>query len=586
MTAQQALLAGLFAVMLAAFASGRWRLDVVAVCGLLAAVAAGLVPADAAFAGFGNPAVVTVAAVLMLTRALHDCRAVEPLTARALSGVASPAAQVAVLSALTAAASAFMNNIGALALFMPAALDLARRQGRHPGFYLMSLSYAALLGGMVTLIGTPANMLISGFRAQAAGEGFHLFAFAAVGGPLAILGVVYLALRAWWSDRGPAVAANDLDIPADPLSFDVELTVRTGSPLIGKPAAALAQYGRAAPCAVFRQNNRLTGLPSETILAAGDVVAARVERTALLALTARGGAAAEPVAPGPGDVLTEMVVGPNAPIQGSCALTLELEERFGVRLAAAARQGRRADDRLAALPLSLGDVLLLRGPAARAAEAAAELGCLVLVGNGTIIHDARQWFKSVWLTPALFVVAALAAAFEMTSPAVAFVGGVLAMVITGSFRSADAYRAVDWPVIVLLGAMLPLGEALQTTGLAAYLGQAALGVAGFGGSAALVAVMLAVTMLLTPVLNNPATVAVMAPVALAAAHAAGVSPDPLLMAAAVGASCDFLTPFGHHNNAVVMGPGGYRFGDYARLGWGLEALALAGGTGLIIAFWL
>jgi di/tricarboxylate transporter len=578
--AQQSVLAFIFVAMLVAFVWGRRRFDAVAVIGLSAATAAGLVPPEAAFAGLGNPAVVTVAAVLIMTRALSAAGVFDRLIKPALTGVASPAAQLAVLCGLTAAASAFMNNIGALALFMPAALETARRGGRAPGFYLMSLSYAALLGGMVTLIGTPANMLISGFRAQAVGEGFSLSAFAPVGLPLAVLGVAYLAGRAWLRARSADVPRSDEPPPAG--LYDVELAVSPGSPLIGRPAAAVGDYGRAEVYGVVRDERRVFARPGEAILQSGDILLTRADADALRALTAGGGvrAAAESDA-APGDTLTEVVVAPNALMQGSCAAALDLPERFGVTLIAAARQGRRAEGRLAELSLSLGDVLLLRGAPGRIAEAAAELGCLPLADRGLFIRPQNRL-----LTPVVFTVAVLVAAFELTSPAVAFVGGVVGLLAGGALRAEETYRAVDWPVIVLLAAMLPLGDALQTTGLAARLGEAALWSAGDGGPAALVGLILAAAMLLTPLLNNPATVAVMAPIALAVAARLGISPDPFLMAVAVGASCDFLTPFGHHNNALVMGPGGYRFGDYARLGWGLELLALAGGTGLITLVWL
>lgn len=588
MTTQQVLLALIFVVMSAAFIAGRLRLDVIAVAGLLAAVAVGAVSPEAAFSGLGNPAVVAVAAVLILTRAVHDSRVLEPLTARIAAGSAPPAGQLTALCAAVAVASTFMNNIGALALFMPAALEIARRQGLHPGFFLLSLSYAALLGGMVSLIGTPANLLVSGFRAEATGTGFSFIAFAAVGAPLASAGVIYLAWRG--RRRAAAAVANDADDPPAPTLYDVELTVAPGSPLIGEPAAIPPSYGAATVYGVVRNAKIITCSLSETIVAAGDVLLTRASSPALQALTAYGGATAEPALPASDEALVEVVVAPNALMQGSCAASLALEERFGVRLTAAARQGRPPAGRLADAPLSLGDVLLLRGAPARIADAAAELGCLPLAERGPLIQTQNRWFKPVWLIPAVFILAVAAAAFDLTSPAVALVAGVSALALTGALRPVEIYRAVDWQVIVLLAAMLPLGAALQDVGLAALMGGLALkasSASGFAeiGPAALVAVFLAVSMLLTPFLNNPAVAAATAPAAIAAAQAAGMSPDPLLMAVAVGASCDFLTPFGHHNNALVMGPGGYRFGDYARLGWGLELLALIGGTALIVLIW-
>lgn len=583
MTAQQAALGFIFVVMLASFAWGRLRYDVVAVAGLAAAVAFGLVPPDAAFHGFGEPAVVTVAAVLILTRAVGAAGLFDRLADRAVRGVRSPAAQTAVLCGLTAAASALMNNIGALALFLPAAMSLARREGLPPGFFPMSLSYAALLGGMATLIGTPANLLVSGFRAQAVGEGFSFFSFAAVGVPLAAVGVIYLAWRAGIARTGEG-AAND-EGPA-PASYDVELTVPPGSPLIGRSGTeALRGYGRATLCGVARDGECVFGPAADAPVRVGDTLLARADAAALAALTTQAAPTAETPSSDPEEGLSEVVVAPNALMQGSCVASLDLEGRYGVRLVAAVRQGRRFDRRLAELPFSTGDVLLLRGRAARVAEAAADLGCLPLADRGVALPAAGRAGGRAAVAATIFAAAVLAAAFNLAPPAVAFVVGVLALTASGALPAGQLYRGVDWPVIVLLAAMIPLGGALQTTGLAGLLGETALGQGG-ADPVAMTALLLAATMALTPLLNNPATVAVMAPIALEVAARLGVSPDPLLMAVAVGASCDFLTPFGHHNNALVMGPGGYRFGDYARLGWGLELLVLFGGTGLIALVWL
>lgn len=583
MTTAQAALGLIFVVMLGAFVWGRWRFDLIAVAGLTAAVACGLVGPDAAFRGFGEPAVVTVAAVLILTRAVSSAGMFDRLAAWAARGAGSAAGQAAALCGLTAAASMVMNNIGALALFLPAALSLARRHGLAPGFFPMSLSYAALLGGMATLIGTPANLLVSGFRAQAAGEGFSFFAFAPVGVPLTVVGVAYLTWRAGLRRRG-VDPANDEGPP--PVVYDVELTVPPGSALIGRPAAALAEYGRIVLCGVARDGESRFGLvAADWLFCAGDVLLAQADADSLQELAARAGLTADAQPAHPDHVLTEVVVAPNALAQGSCAAALDLEERYGVRLIAAARQGRRFDRRLAQTPLFIGDVLVLRGLADQAATAAAELGCLPLAERAATRAPVAGQTGRPGLALGVFAAAVLVAAFEVAPPAVAFVVGVLALAVSGALPARDLYRGVDWPVIVLLAAMIPLGGALQSTGLAGLLAQTALGLGG-GDALTMTALLLAATMALTPLLNNPATVAVMAPIALEVAAGLGISPDPLLMAVAVGASCDFLTPFGHHNNALVMGPGGYRFGDYARLGWGLELLVLFGGTGLIALFWL
>lgn len=579
MNGEQAALTAILAAMLAALAAGRWRYDVIAMAGLLAAVVIGALPPAAAFAGFGSPAVITVAAVLVLARTTARFGAFDWLAARLLSGTTALPAQLAVLCGLGAAMSAFMNNIGAISLVLPMALWLARRHRRPPALYLMPLSYATLLGGMITLIGTPANLLVSGFRAGATGEPFALFAFAPVAVPLAVLGIAYLSLVGWRflpaSRRG---TLDDGDSSA-PGWFDADLRLAAGSPHAGRTVAALEQGRTLRVHGIERDGARVFGRLAGRTLRPGDVLLLRAEADTLRRLAEAEGLIPETaIQPVDGDFM-EAVIAPNAPAQGSCALTLDLERRWGVCLAAAARQDRRAEGRLAEASLSVGDVLLLHGSPDAIRTAAAELGCLLLADRRLTLQPRRAA-----LSGAVFAAAIAAAALALAPPQLAFTLGVLALVFTRSLRPHEVYEAIDWPVIVLLAAMIPLGQALLDTGTAGVAAAAVLSAAGHLGPAALVALVLAATMLVTPILNNPATVTVMAPVALDLAARLGVAPDAFLVAVAVGASCDFLTPFGHHNNALVMGPGGYRFGDYARVGAGLEALVIAAATVLILAF--
>ncbi|WP_029008663.1 SLC13 family permease [Azospirillum halopraeferens] len=574
----QAVLTAILAAMLAAFAAGRWRYDVVAVAGLMAAVLAGPVPAAVAFSGFANPAVITVAAVLVLSRAATRSGAFDRLAGGLLAGTRTVPVQLAILCGLGAVASAFMNNIGAISLFIPVALGLARRHGRSPGLYLMPLSYATLLGGMISLIGTPANLLVSQVRADATGAPFGLLSFAAVGVPLAALGVAYLALVGWRClpaarDGGGEEAAAVIG------PFDTELVVTPASRHAGRTVADLERDAGVEVHAIVRDGRRVFARLDREAVREGDVLAVRAAADALRRL-ARAPGLAIAAGPGSGGALTEVVVAPDSLMQGSCALTLDLEDRWGVTLVAAARRGRRNEGRLAEATLSTGDVLLLRGDPAAAGRAAADLGGLVLAERDLALPQPRSGVAA-----AIFGTAVLAAALGFGRPEIVFMAGVLALVLIGGERPSEVYRGVEWPVIVLLAAMIPLGEALQTTGTAGLAAGSVLAVAGGAGPAVLLVLVLAATMLLTPVLNNPATVAVMAPVALDLAGRLGVSADPFLVAVAIGASCDFLTPFGHHNNALVMGPGGYRFGDFARVGAGLEVLVLVAAPVLILLAW-
>jgi di/tricarboxylate transporter len=580
MTWQQGAILAVLACTLAVFVWDRWRYDVVALASLMACVVLGLIGPDAAFAGFSNPAVITVAAVLVISRALGRTGAIDALAGRLIDAGGSPLAHLATFCVLGALLSGFMNNVAALALLLPVALSTARRHGYAPGLLLMPLSFATLLGGMITLIGTPPNLLISAFRAEATGARFLLFDFAPTGLALSAAGIAYLLLlgRRFLPDRGPAAQDEAFEVEG----YVTEARVLPGSPLIGRDVGSFAGNG-VAVLGVVRDGRHVFGRLPETVLQADDILllqadSASLERTVAadgLELVQRG------TQPGGADLaLMEAVVPPNAIVQGSSPSSLDLRRRYGVTLVAAARQGRRFEGRLRDASLSAGDVLLLEGEPGRLRATIADLGCLPLAARPLAFAPRRSA-----ISLGLFAAGIALAASGLLPAAAAFTGVVLAMVLARVIRPAQLYEGIDWPVIVLLGAMIPLGTALQETGAAQLIGGSIVMISGEVSALVMLAVVLGMTMAITPVLNNAATVVIMAPIALSIAASMAVSPDPFLIAVAIGASCDFLTPFGHHNNTIIMGPGGYRFGDFWRVGLGLEVVVLLVSLAVIPLVW-
>lgn len=571
MTWDQGALLAVLGATLGVFILDRWRFDVVAMASLMTCVLAGLIPPEDAFAGFSNPAVVTVAMVLVMTRTLGRTGVVDEVARRCTALAGGPMGHVAAICTLGAGLSAFMNNVGALALLMPIALSTARRNGYPAGMLLMPLSFATLLGGMATLIGTPPNLLISAFRADATGSRFLMFDFLPVGLALTVAGVAYLALAGWRlipRDRG--VARDDID-RFRVSDYVTEALVRPGSPWAGRKVEHLEAERSASVIGIIRDRRRVFARPGTVSFQSGDVVLLETDTATLRQLVELEGFAL--VAQGAGGrqlVLTEAIIVPNALIQGSSALSLDLRERWGVNLVAVSRQGRRFEGRLRDANLSAGDILLLDGDRDTVAEAMAELGCVPLADRKLEFEPRRTL-----LALPLFGAAVAVAAFDLASAAVAFTCAVILMLATRIIRPMALYDSIDWPVIVLLGAMIPLGTAVQTTGLADRIGDAVIMLAPQAGAMGMLAVVLIATMAVTPVLNNTATVVIMAPVVISIARQLGVSPDAFLMAVAIGASCDFLTPFGHHNNSIVLGPGGYRFGDFWRVGLPLELIVIA-----------
>ncbi|WP_137126249.1 SLC13 family permease [Roseomonas sp. HF4] len=611
MTTAQALLLAILGGAILLFLWGRWRHDMVAVGALLACVFAGLVPAEAAFAGFGHPAVVSVAAVLILSSGLQSSGAVEALARAVLPGQGArlgrgwPAA--AMLALLAAVLSAFMNNVGALALLMPLAIRLAARDGLPPGQVLMPLAFGSILGGMTTLIGTPPNLIVSGFRAAERGEGFAMFDFAPVGLAVAAAGLLFVAAFArFLVPARRASAAEAFDTGA----YLTEARIGEDSKAVGlmlreveeKLAAAEAQV-----VGLVRNEQRIPAPSPWRHVQAGDILVIEAEPSALAtALTSLGLTLEEEVAPEPeGDeakgkgkeeakhkagaralrsdevALVELAVLPDAEIVGRSAQALRLRTRFGINLLAISRPGRHAMSRLRSTRVRAGDVLLMQGTPEAIADFASVFGCVPLAERPLVIPDRRR----AVVAAGIMAGAVGAAATGLVPAAIAFVAGALAAMALRVVPVRRAYAAVDWPVIVLLGALIPVADAMATTGAADLVARGLLGLAGNGGVLVALGLVLVVTMTLSDFMNNAATAAVMCPIALRTAAEAGGAPDAFLMAVAVGSSCAFLTPIGHQNNTLILGPGGFRFGDYWRMGLPLEVIVVAVSVPLLMLVW-
>lgn len=577
MTPAQGLLLLVLAGTLLAMAFDRWRYDVIATVSLMACVLLGFVPPQDAFSGFGDPAVITVAAVLVISGAISQSGTIGLLGRKLTAITDRPYLHMAMQCVLGLVLSAFMNNIAALTLMLPLALAAARRFRYPPGVILMPLSFATLLGGKITLIGTPPNLLISNFRYQETGLRFSMFDFAPVGLAVAAVGLVYLLAAVWLRARGGRDDETDSSIEAfDVEDYGTEVEIAPRSLLDGQTVDAAERAWSVRIHGVVRDGKRLFRRLHEQRLMSGDILLLEAETRRLEDLLQSGAVTLASGDEVSGTATMEAVVTPASVVPGSTPASLALPERFGIRLLAAARQGRRFEGRLSEERLAVGDVLLLQGEPAAMHEAVRSLGCLPLAMRRLKLSVSRRTVPI-----ALFAAAILAAAADVVPTAIAFVLCVLGLALTRMIRTSEALASIDWSVIILLGAMIPIGTALQTTGTADIIAHTLLSLAGSAGPYALLAGVLLASMAITPVLNNPATVILMAPIALSVAEAASLKPEAFLMAVAVGASADFLTPIGHQNNTIIMGPGRYRFTDYARLGLPLTIL-----TALVALFML
>jgi di/tricarboxylate transporter len=609
-SAQQLLILAVLAIMVALFLWGRWRHDMVAVAALLACVLSGLVPAADAFRGFAHPAVVTVACVLVLSQGLQNSGAIDGLTRVVLPAKAGPTLTIAVLAALGALLSAFMNNVGALALLMPVAMQVSARLGLPPGRALMPLAFASILGGMTTLIGTPPNLIVSGFRAQTGAPTFAMFDFSPVGVAVAAVGLAFVVLAGWRLVPARRQAAAE---KFDTGAYLTEVRVPEGSKADGmtlRDIEADLDKAGAQVVGLVRNKVRLIAPSPGRVLHGGDILAIEAEAEALAEALSRLGLQLEeaqaeksdedrekqPAATAkarpdeqqeekapPSDeiVLVEVAVLPNSPVTGRSAADMLLRSRYGINLLAVSREGHRLTTRLRLMRLAAGDVLLMQGPPEAVNEFAVDWRCVPLAERALRIPD-----KAKAAAASVIMAAAVAgAAFGLLPAAIAFAAGVLASMVVRTVPPRAAYEAIDWPVIVLLGALLPVAGAMASTGAADLIARVLLDMVAQGHPIIALALVLIVTMTLSDVMNNAATAAVMCPIAIGTANALNVNADPFLMAVAIGASCAFLTPIGHQNNTLILGPGGFRFGDYWRLGLPLEILVVAVSLPMLLLVW-
>ena len=626
MTAEQIQILAILGLTVVAFVSGRWRHDIVALGCLLVCVFFGLVPAPEAFSGFGHPAVITVACVLILSAGLQATGAVDAIARRAVPKTTGPTVTIAAITGVGALLSGFMNNVGAMALLMPVGLQIADRFELPRGKVLMPLSFGTILGGMTTLIGTPPNLIVSGFRAEAGLGTFGMFDFTPVGLSIAAAGVVFVVLLGW-----RIVPARDSGSAKgfETGTYFTEARVKEGATADGKTLSEIDKILEdldAQVIGMVRNDFRITAPNARRKVQTDDILVIEAEPDALASTFSRLDLVleeevnaeekaitekAEKEATGKGKkdekkkksnkdrdgngkdrdrskdrdsdeiVLQELAVMPTSPLAGRSASDIRLRTRYGLNLLAISRQGRQTMKRLRSTKLQPGDVLLMQGPPATIAGFGSNFNCVPLAARSIrILHDGQA------VTAVVVLIAAIAgAAFGLLPAAISFASGVLLYMLLRIIPLRRVYQAIDWPVIVLLGALIPVAVAMETTGAADLLAQSLLQHIAQGKPVIALVLILVVTMTLSDFMNNAATAAVMCPIAISSASQLAVNPDTFLMAVAIGASCAFLTPIGHQNNTLILGPGGFRFTDYWRLGLPMEILVVAIGTPALLMVW-
>jgi di/tricarboxylate transporter len=591
MSIDQITISCILAITLVLFAWGKYRHDIVAMFCLVLGVVAGVVPTEQAFTGFGHAAVITVAAVLIISHALKNAGVVNVIASYLTPFTGNIYIHIASLTAVVTVASAFMNNVGALALMLPVAIATANQANRSPALVLMPLAFGSILGGMTTLIGTPPNIIIASYRAEInGGVGFSMFDFSAVGLVVATVGLAFITLIGWRlipSDRSSKDGSKAL---FEISHYLTEIEIGEESPLANELITDIEVFNndQVDVVAMAQKNGFARPIPGGYRLLPGDILLVQgdpshlqtlVEENGLTLLTSTSGNFVQPQSDK--EIMLEGVIGQSSPLVDRSIEYIRVHAQRTLALVGIARNGEAITTRLKRQRFKAGDVLLLFGDADTIDQRFHDLGLWPLAKRPLSLNRERK------VIPALMVFAgaiALGVAGVVTLP-IAFLMAIGIFILMNVISVREIYDEVDSPVIVLLGAMIPVGRALESTGTTDWMANAILNITAGLPAAALLALILIVTMFLSDIINNAATALVMAPIGVSIAGSLGVSSDAFLMAVAVGASCAFLTPIGHQSNTLVMGPGGYQFGDYWRMGLPLEILIIALAVPMLLIVW-
>ena len=587
----QFIILGILSLTLCLFIWGKFRYDIVALCALICAVIFGIVPTEKAFSGFGHPATITVATVLVLSRALSNSGSVtfltkllEPLTSTTIRHIASYAS-------VSAALSSFMNNIGALSLMLPAAVQSALKAKRSPSKVLMPLSFASILGGMITLIGTPPNIIIANYRETITGHPFKMFDFSPVGFSVAFIGLIFLIFIGWKLIPKSRRSAEGAEALYQIDAYVAEVHINNESDSIGKTIREIENNASEEEISIIglvRKEKRMFSDFRLQPLTVDDILIIEATPESIANFINKKGfdligtAKNKPVKlVSENEETIEAVVTPQSNINQRNARMIGFTGRFGVNLLAISRQGKPIRERLRQVRFFPGDVLLLQGSIERCASLISSLGLLPLAQRKL----PNESSKSALITILVFFIAITIASLGIIPLPVAFSAAAISVVILKIVPLYELYESIDWPIIVLLGAMMPLGSALESTGATSLLVSSISNLGDYTGAVVMLILIMIITMTLSDIMNNAATAVVFAPISYGIATQLNVNPDAFLMAVAVGASCAFLTPIGHQNNTLILGPGGYHFGDYWRLGLPLEILVVAVSIPMILLVW-
>lgn len=591
---QQFIVFSVILVMLIIFIDGRLRYDFVSLAAVIILALTGVIKPEKVFLGFSHPAVITVASVLVISSALIKVGVMDHVTNIMNKGEHGISVKILFLTLITAFLSAFMNNVGALAIILPIAIGVAQDSNEQPSKFLMPVAFASLLGGMMTSIGTPPNLIVSSYREQMGFEPFQFFDFAPVGVLIVLIGIIFITLIGWRliplrkSRKDGSIFSTD-----DYLS---EVVVTENSKVVGKNLLDLYKTYKLEieVLSILRKDRKIIAPKANEQLLVGDVLIIKAVTSELTKLIEKTGLAmkgaklnfldSKPYLKSDSMELVEVVLRNDSLLIGRTAIETKLRNRFNVNLVAVSRKGQRSFERLKSFRFHSGDILLIQVPVSLLSDTYNKLGCLPLAERDIKINTDKTSDKQI-LSLGLFIIAIFATSLDILPVQLAFSIVALSLVSLKIITPREFYSAIEWPTVIILGSLLPLGDALQSSGGSDTIANILINISRVLPPWSMVVVTMIMTMTLTNLIGNSASAVLMAPIAVSLSRSMNVSPDSLLMSVAVASSSAFMTPIGHQSNMLVMGPGGYKFTDYWKLGLPLSIIVIGIGTPLVLRFW-
>ena len=561
----------------------KWSYATTSIFALSASILIGAVPVDQTFTGLINPAVITVASVMIITHIIAKSNVLNMVINKIDTFSHSKTMHVFIFSFYIAFLSAFMNNVGALGLMLPISIYTSLKNNRSPSYILMPIAMASALGGMITLIGTPPNLIISNFRAQAVGTPFSMFDFGYVGLYVALFGVLFIGVLGW-----RLLPKKSIQQSSPKRHFTFEIRIPPKSQWIGNTLKALKEeMDEDIEITGMLRRKKKHPLYHHTEIKSGDrfIIEATVENIEefnstndiVVANSIRKGKKNS----SSNDIMLEVIVPTNSQIKGKSFNDTNLRSQYKIAMIAISQPVKNKVVRIRELIIQPGDVMLLQCKDPNIIDRLPFLG-VVPIQESTF--QIKTTFKH-YVPILIFALAIILVSCSILPAQVGFAAAAFLMILFDSTALTYVTERFDWSIIILLAAVIPIGDALTQTGGSDLLANLILGVAKDNSILITIAIILVITMFLSDFINNAATSIVMAPIAISLAKSLNVSVDPFLMAVAIGASCAFLSPIGHQNNLMVMGPGRYKFFDYMRIGLPLEIIVFIVATPLIYVLW-